>query len=78
MERARLAVRSGEVTRAVRGARIGGLEVTEGQHLGFSDGRLVAVGDGASNVVTETWYFPDGSNHTVLADARSGRAPAAE
>jgi uncharacterized protein len=40
-------LRVGEVTRSVRGARIGDREVPEGAYLGFLDGDLIAVENGA-------------------------------
>jgi uncharacterized protein len=38
-------LRCAEVTRAVRDARVGGLEVREGGYIGLLDGELVAVED---------------------------------
>lgn len=36
-------------------------------------GMLVAAGaaQAESNLVTQTWFFPDGSNHTVMLDGRT-------
>ena len=45
MEQARLAVRTIEITKAVRPATIGGFRMAAGQAIGFLDGELVAVGD---------------------------------
>jgi dihydroxyacetone kinase-like predicted kinase len=47
MEAALSAVRTVEVTRAVRPATIGGLTVEEGQYIGLLDGDLVAAGGSA-------------------------------
>ena len=38
-------IRSAEITRAVRSARVGDREVPEGAYMGILDGELVAVGD---------------------------------
>jgi uncharacterized protein len=40
-------LRVGEVTRSVRDARIGDREIPIGAHIGFLDGGLIAVEDGA-------------------------------
>jgi uncharacterized protein len=40
-------LRVGEVTRSVRDARVGDREVPEGSYIGFLDGDLIAVEDGA-------------------------------
>jgi uncharacterized protein len=40
-------LRSGEVTRSVRDARVGEREVPEGAYIGFLDGELIAVESGA-------------------------------
>ena len=45
MNKAKAAVKSIEVTRAVRSTRLGGLDIKKKQAIGFLDGDLVAVGD---------------------------------
>jgi len=45
MNKAKAAVKSVEVTRAVRSTRLGGLDIKKKQAIGFLDGDLVAVGD---------------------------------
>jgi len=53
MEKARTAVKSIEVTRAVRSTTLGGLDIKKKQAIGFLDGALVAVGDKPSAVVQD-------------------------
>jgi DAK2 domain fusion protein YloV len=53
MEKARAAVRSIEVTRAVRSTSLGGLDIKKKQAIGFLDGDLVSVGDKPAAVVQE-------------------------
>lgn len=53
MEKARAAVKSVEVTRAVRSTTLGGLDIRKKQAIGFLDGDLVAVGDSPDTVVQE-------------------------
>ena len=53
MERARGAVRTVEVTKAVRGAKFGDLVMAKGQPIGFLDGELVAAGTSMSQVINE-------------------------
>jgi uncharacterized protein len=43
------ALRSAEVTRAIRDARVGDCEVPEGAYMGFLDGELLAVEDGVED-----------------------------
>ncbi|MCA1739900.1 MAG: DAK2 domain-containing protein [Actinobacteria bacterium] len=49
VEQAAADLRCGEVTRAVREARIGGREVSEGAYIGLLDGELVAVEEGVED-----------------------------
>ena len=51
MNKAKAAVKSIEVTRAVRSTRLGGLDIKKKQAIGFLDGDLVAVGDKPDAVV---------------------------
>ncbi|MFH0846656.1 MAG: DAK2 domain-containing protein [Chloroflexota bacterium] len=51
MKKARSTVRSIEVTRAVRSARLGGLNIKRKQYIGFLDGDLVAVGNEIQDVL---------------------------
>jgi DAK2 domain fusion protein YloV len=53
MEKARTAVKSIEVTRAVRSTKLGGLEIKKKQAIGFLNGDLVAVGDAPDAVVQD-------------------------
>jgi len=53
MNKAKAAVKSVEVTRAVRSARLGGLDIKKKQAIGFLDGDLVAVGDKPDAVVQD-------------------------
>jgi len=53
MEVAKSAVKTIEVTRAVRSTRLGGLDIKKGQAIGFLDGDLVAVGDKTDAVLNE-------------------------
>ena len=53
MRKAQSAVKSIEITRAVRSARLGGLNIKKKQAIGFLDGDLVAVGDSATGVLDE-------------------------
>jgi DAK2 domain fusion protein YloV len=53
MKNAQAAVKSVEVTRAVRSTRLGGLDIKKKQAIGFLDGDLVAVADNTDEVLTE-------------------------
>ncbi len=53
MEQAQSAVKTIEVTRAVRSTRLGGLDIKKRQAIGFLDGDLVAVGDKTDAVLNE-------------------------
>jgi len=53
MNKARAAVKSIEVTRAVRSTRLGGLDIKKHQAIGFLNGDLVAVGDSPAAVVQD-------------------------
>jgi dihydroxyacetone kinase-like predicted kinase len=53
MNKAKAAVKSVEVTRAVRSTTLGGLEIKKHQSIGFLDGDLVAVGDSPDAVVQD-------------------------
>ncbi|MBA7565671.1 MAG: DAK2 domain-containing protein [Dehalococcoidia bacterium] len=53
MNKAKAAVKSVEVTRAVRSTRLGGLDIKKRQAIGFLDGDLVAVGDKPDVVVQD-------------------------
>jgi len=53
MNRAQSAVKSIEVTRAVRSTRLGGLDIKKRQAIGFLDGDLVAVSDKTDAVLNE-------------------------
>ncbi|MBI2829568.1 MAG: DAK2 domain-containing protein [Chloroflexi bacterium] len=53
MEQAKSSVKSVEITRAMRSAKLGGLKIKRHQFIGFLDGSLVAVGDDATSVLNE-------------------------
>ena len=53
MEQAKSAVKTIEVTRAVRSTRLGGLDIKKRQAIGFLDGDLVAVDDKTDTVLNE-------------------------
>ena len=53
MEKAKSAVKSIEVTRAIRSTQLGGLNIRKKQAIGFLDGDLVAVGDNTADVLNE-------------------------
>ena len=53
MEKARSAIRSIEITRAVRSTSLGGLDIKKNQAIGFLDGDLVAVNDKTDVVLDE-------------------------
>jgi len=53
MDKAKSAVKSIEVTRAVRSTRLGGLDIKKKQAIGFLDGDLVAVADKTDEVLTK-------------------------
>ena len=54
MDKARAAVRSIEITRAIRSARLDGLSIKKKQAIGFLDRALVAVGDSTVDVLNKT------------------------
>jgi hypothetical protein len=53
MTRAKSAVKSITVTRAVRAAKLGGLDIKKKQAIGFLDEDVVAAGDSTADVLTE-------------------------
>jgi len=53
MEKAKSAVKSIEITRAIRSTQLGGLNIKKKQAIGFLDGDLVAVGDNVSDVLND-------------------------
>ena len=53
MNKAQSAVKSIEVTRAIRSTRLGGLDIKKRQAIGFLDGDLVAVADKTDEVLTD-------------------------
>jgi len=54
MEEAKSAVRSIEVTRAVRSTQLNGQKIKKNQTIGFLNGDLLAVGDTPASVLNET------------------------
>jgi len=53
MKEAKSAVKTVEITRAVRPAQLGGLKIEKNQAIGFLEGDLVAVGDNTTGVLNE-------------------------
>ncbi len=53
LRKAKSAVRSVEVTRAVRSTQLNGMKIRKKQAIGFLDGTLVAVGDSSNDVLNE-------------------------
>ena len=53
MTRAKSAVKSITITRAVRAAKLGGLDIKKKQAIGFLDENVVAAGDSTADVLTE-------------------------
>jgi DAK2 domain fusion protein YloV len=53
MDKAKSAVKTIEVTRAVRSTRLGGLDIKKKQAIGFLDGDLVTVADKTEEVLTK-------------------------
>ncbi|MFC1912999.1 DAK2 domain-containing protein [Chloroflexota bacterium] len=53
MKQAKSAVRSLEITKAVRSTQLGGLKIKKKQPIGFLDGDLVAVGDVTTDVLNQ-------------------------
>ena len=53
MKKSKSAVKSIEITRAVRSTQLDGLKIKKKQAIGFLDGGLVAVGDNTADVIKE-------------------------
>jgi len=53
MRKAKSAVKSIEVTRAVRSTQLNGLKIKKKQAIGFLDDNLIAVGDNTTDVLNE-------------------------
>jgi len=66
MKEAISAVRTVEVTTAVRSARFGELVMKEGQAIAFLDGKLVAVGDRIPQLVCEVLSQIDLSGSEIV------------
>jgi len=72
-------VKSIEVTRAIRSARLNGLSIKKKQAIGFLDGALMSVGDTTAEVVYETLEKADLGKAEVVtiyygADAQEAEA----
>jgi len=79
MEKAKSAVNSIEITRAIRSTRLGGLNIKKKQAIGFLDGDLVAVGDSTDDVLNEVLARLDLGKAEVVtiyygADTKSAEA----
>ncbi len=66
MNKAKSAVKSIEITRAVRSTKLGGLNIRKRQAIGFLDGDLVAVGDDTTGVLNEVLARLDLSEAEVI------------
>ncbi|MBA7481795.1 hypothetical protein ES707_17272 [subsurface metagenome] len=66
MRKAKSAVKSIEITRAVRSAKLDGLSIKKKQAIGFLDGNLIAVGDNTSNVLNEVLAKADLNNAEII------------
>ena len=53
MTQAKSTVKTIEITRATHSARLNGLDIKKGQAIGLLDGRLLAAGDGAGEVLCD-------------------------
>ncbi len=79
MQNAAAAVKSIEITRAVRATRLGGLEIKKKQPIGFLEGDLVAVGDSTTDVLDQVMARLDLEKAEVItiycgADAETAEA----
>ena len=79
MHKAVAAVKSIEITRAVRATRLGGLEIKKKQPIGFLEGDLVAVGDSTTDVLDQVLARLDLEKAEVItiycgADAETAEA----
>ena len=66
MNNAKSAVKSIEITRAVRSTQLGGLKIKKKQAIGFLDGDLVAVGDNTTDVLNEVLTRLDSGEAEVV------------
>ena len=66
MAEASSAVKTVEVTRAVRSTKIGDLKIKRGQVIGFIDGELVSVGDSPYEVLWEMLLSLDVEKSEVI------------
>ncbi len=66
MAKAKSAVKSIEITRAIRSTQLGGLSIKKKQAVGFLDGDLVAVGDSTTDVLDEVLAKLDLSEAEVV------------
>jgi DAK2 domain fusion protein YloV len=82
MSEASSAVKTVEVTRAVRSAKIGNKQINQGQAIGFIDGELISVGESPGEVLYEsllnlnmeereiiTLYHGNNSTHLEVEEA---------
>ena len=66
MKKAKSAVKSIEITRAVRSAKLDGLSIKKKQAIGFLDGNLIAVGDNTSDVLNEVLAKANLNNAEII------------
>ncbi len=78
MEEAKSAVKTIEVTRAVRSTQIGDLKVKKGQAIGFVDGELVSAGDSPSEVLWEVLQGLDLGKSEAMAIYYGGNTKRAQ
>ena len=67
MNKAKSAIKSIEITRAVRSTKLSGFNIKKRQAIGFLDGELVAVGDDTTGVLNEVLARLDLSEAEVIA-----------
>jgi DAK2 domain fusion protein YloV len=78
MEGARTAVKTVEVTRAVRATNMGGLRVKKGQAIGLVEGELVAAGDSRQDMVNKLLLEGALVEAEVVTLYYGGNTPSAE
>ncbi len=78
MRETKSAVRTVEITRAVRSTQLGGLKINKKQAIGFLDGDLVAVGDNINDVLNQVLTRLDLDNAEIVTVYYGADTEAAE
>lgn len=78
MEKARQAVKTVEVTRAVRSAKVGDVSMEEGQAIAFVDGELVGVGESVPELVKDVLDGTDMEDSEIVTVYYGADTEAAE